>query len=559
MEERIWHKAYASGVPASIDYENVTIPASLERTAERFPDNVSLIMMGKEITFRQVNDLVNRFATALVDLGIKKGDMVSIILPNMPQAVIATFAVFKIGAVVVMNNPLYTERELEHQLNDSDSKMAICMDLLVPRIQKLKKKTGIKTIIACHIRDYLPFPVKQLFPFIKKEMHRKTDPNEGVLDFLDLIAKYPATPPQTDIAMDDLSTLLYTGGTTGLSKGVMLSHRNISFNVQQLRAWIPDAEEGKDTILGIFPFFHSAGFTAIMNQSIYRGLTIPLIPRPEPGIILKMVKKHRPQWFPCVPTIYVGLLNDKDFAKTDFSCVKGCVSGAAPLALETIREWEEKVGATIVEVYGLSECSPLSHANPWGGTTKVGSVGLPVSDTDCRIVDLETGTRDLDVGEPGEIIISGPQVTKGYYKKPEETADSIRDGWFYTGDIGYMDDDGYLFIVDRKKDMIIAGGYNIYPRDIDEVLFEHPKVQEACAVGIPDAYRGETVKAFVALKPGETLTEKEVIDFCKEKLAVYKVPKLVEFMDELPKSAVGKVLRRSLRDREMEKAKQSQT
>ena len=558
METRIWHKAYAPGVPASIDYEKITIPAALERTAERFPDNVSLIMMGKKISFKEVNNLVNHFAAALTDLGIKKGDKVSIILPNMPQAVIATYAVFKLGAVVVMNNPLYTERELEHQLNDSESKMAICMDLLVPRIQKLKKTTGIKTIIACHIRDYLPFPVKQLFPLIKKEMHRKTDPDEGVLDFLDLIRKYPANPPETDISMDDLSTLLYTGGTTGLSKGVMLSHENISFNVQQLKAWIPEAEEGKDTILGIFPFFHSAGFTAVMNQSMYRGLTIPLIPRPEPDTILKMVQKHRPQWFPCVPTIYVGLLNHEDFAKTDFSCIKGCVSGAAPLALETIREWEEKVGATIVEVYGLSETSPLCHANPWGGTTKVGSVGVPVPDTDCRIVDLETGTKDLDVGEPGEIIIAGPQVTKGYYKKPEETADSFRDGWFYTGDIGYMDDEGYLFIVDRKKDMIIAGGYNIYPRDIDEVLFEHPKVQEACAIGIPDAYRGETVKAFVALKPGETLTEKEVIDFCKEKLAVYKVPKLVEFIDELPKSAIGKVLRRSLRDMEVEKAKQSE-
>jgi long-chain acyl-CoA synthetase len=554
MEDRIWHKAYAPEVPPRNDYENITMPEALERTAKNYPNTASFILMGKKISFSQLNDLVNRFAAALADLGIQKGDKVALILPNIPQVVIATYAVYRLGAVVVMNNPLYTERELEYQLNDSDCKMAICLDLLVPRILKLKANTGIETVIACHIRDYLPFPKKQLFPFVKKEMHRKTDPNQGVLDFLDLVGKYPPQPPRTDVTFDDLSTLLYTGGTTGVSKGVMLSHKNISVNVQQLKGWVFDAEEGKDVILGIFPFFHSAGYTAIMNHSIYRALSVPLIPRPEPDIILEMTQKYRPDWFPCVPTIYVGVLNHPAFQKTDFSSVKGCISGAAPLAVETIREWENKVGATIIEVYGLTETSPLSHANPWRGKTKVGSVGVPVQDTDCRIVDLETGEKDLGVGESGEILLKGPQLTQGYYKKPQETADAIRDGWFYTGDIGYMDDEGYLFIVDRKKDMIIAGGYNIYPRDIDEVLFEHPKVQEACAVGIPDPYRGETVKAFIVGKPGESLTEDEVISFCKEKLAAYKVPKLVEFVNDLPKSNIGKVLRRKLREMEMEKA-----
>jgi long-chain acyl-CoA synthetase len=553
MQERIWHKAYAPEVPPSNEYESITLPEALERTAKNHPDGTSFILMGKKISFSQLNDLVNRFAAALAELGIQKGDKVALILPNIPQVVIATYAVYRLGAVVVMNNPLYTERELEYQLNDSDCKMAICLDLLVPRILKLKETTGIETVIACHIRDYLPFLKKQLFPFVKKDMHRKTDPSEGVLDFLDLVGKYPPQPPQIDVTFDDLSTLLYTGGTTGVSKGVMLSHKNISVNVQQLKGWIFDAREGKDVILGIFPFFHSAGYTAIMNQSIYRALTVPLIPRPEPDIILEMTQKYRPDWFPCVPTIYVGVLNHPDFAKTDFSCVKGCVSGAAPLAVETIREWENKVGATIIEVYGLTETSPLSHANPWGGKTKAGSVGVPVQDTDCRIVDLETGEKDLAIGESGEILLKGPQLTQGYYKKPEETAEAIRNGWFYTGDIGYLDDEGYLFIVDRKKDMIIAGGYNIYPRDIDEVLFEHPKVQEACAVGIPDPYRGETVKAFVVVKPGDSLTEDEVISYCKEKLAAYKVPKMVKFMDDLPKSNIGKVLRRKLRELEMEK------
>ena len=558
MEERIWHKAYAEGVLPSIDYEEITLPEALERTAKRFPDTVALIMMGKKITYRELDELVNRFAGALADLGISKGDKVSLLLPNMPQAMIASYAVFRLGAVVVMNNPLYTESELEHQLNDSDSKMAITLDLLVPRILKLKKKTRIETIIACHIRDYLPFPKKQLFPFIKKKMHRKTDPNEGVHDFVDLINKYPPTAPMAEVLFDDLAALLYTGGTTGVSKGVLLSHRNCSICVQQLKAWIPDAEDGKDSMLGTFPVFHIAGFTTGMNTSIFRGLTFILIPRPEPGIVLEMTRKFRPDWFPCVPTIFVGVLNHPDFPKTDFSFVKGCLSGAAPLAAETIRQWEEKVGAGIVECYGLTETAVLTHANPWGGETKAGSVGVPVSDTDCRIVDVETGTKDLPLGESGEILVKGPQVTEGYYKNPEETDNAIRNGWLYTGDIGYMDDEGYLFIVDRKKDMIIAGGYNIYPRDIDEVLFEHPKIQEACAVGIPDSYRGETVKAFIVPREGETLTEEEVIVFCKKKLATYKVPKMVEFMDELPKSTVGKVLRRELREREIERVKKEE-
>lgn len=561
MEGRIWHKAYNPQVPPSIAYENFTLSQALERSARNYPDQVALLMMGRKISYRELNALVNRFAAALQDLGVKKGDKVAILLPNIPQGFIACYAVFRLGAVVVMTNPLYTERELEHQLNDSDSTMAISLDLLIPRILKLKDKTGIKTVIACHIRDYLPFPAKQLFPLIKKSMHRKTGPGEGVYDFLDLIRKYPPGPRAGDealkaeVSFNDIAALLYTGGTTGVSKGVMLTHGNLSTNVQQLRAWTFDAKEGQESLMGIFPIFHSAGFTAVMNHCIYRGMTIILVPKPEPDGVLKMTRKYRPDYFPCVPTLYVGLLNHPEFPKTDFSFIKGCVSGAAPLALDTLKQWKEAVGTQIMEVYGLTETSPLSHANPWRGKAKAGSVGVPVSDTDCRIVDVVDGLKEMGTGEIGEILLKGPQLTQGYYKNPDETAKAIRDGWFYTGDIGYMDDEGYLFIVDRKKDMIIASGFNIYPRDIDEVLFEHPKIKEACAVGVPDPYRGETVKAFVVPKEGETLTPEEVIAFCREKLAAYKVPKMVEFMDELPKSTVGKVLRRKLREMEMEKNK----
>ena len=553
MEERIWHKHYAEKVPTSLDYQKITLPEVLKRTVNKYPDSVALNMMGKKITYRELGNLVDRFATALADLGVKKGDRIALIMPNMPQMAVAAYAVFRLGAVVVMNNPLYTERELEYQLNDSGCTVCVCMDLLVPRIKKLQAVTGIKTIIAAHIRDYLPFPAKQLFPFIKKGMHRKTEPNEGVLDFMDLVKKYPPKPPETTVEWDDLAALLYTGGTTGVSKGVILKHRNCSSVIQLMQAWIYDPDEGKDSIIAIFPFFHIAGFTAMMNHSIYRGLEQILVPRPDPQIVLDMTKKYKPDWFGCVPTIYVGLLNHPDFPKADFTFIKGCLSGAAPLAMDTIRKWEETVGAQIVEVYGMTECTTLCHANPWRGKTKVGSVGVPIPDTDCKIVDVETGEKEMPIGEPGEIVIKGPQVADGYYNKPQETAIAFKDGWFYTGDIGYMDDEGYLFIVDRKKDMIIAGGYNIYPRDIDEVLYEHPDVQEACAVGVPDTYRGETVKAFVVRRPGATCTEEDIIAFCRKSLAAYKAPKIVEFIDELPKSVVGKVLRRELREMEMKK------
>ncbi len=555
MEERIWHKAYDPQVPASIDYEKITLPQGLERSARNYPGQTALVLMGRKISYPELNGLVNRFAAALRDLGVRKGDKVALLLPNIPQGIIAVYGAFRLGAVAVMNNPLYTETELAYQLRDSDATVAVTLDLLIPRLLKIKDRTSLRTIISCHIRDYLPFPARQLFPFVKKELHRKPVPGEGVHEFQDLIKKYPDQHPGAEVVWDDLAALLYTGGTTGVSKGVMLTHGNLSANVQQLKAWTFDAVDGRESLMGIFPIFHSAGFTAVMNHCLYRGLTIILVPKPDPEGVLKLTRKYRPDYFPCVPTLYVGLLNHPQFAKTNFSFIKGCVSGAAPLALETLKQWQEAVGTQITEVYGLTETSPLSHANPWRGKAKAGSVGLAISDTDCKIVDVVEGTKELGLGETGEILLKGPQLTQGYYKKPEETAIAIRDGWFYTGDIGYLDDEGYLYIVDRKKDMIIAGGFNVYPRDIDEVLFAHPKIKEACAVGIPDPYRGETVKAFVVPREGETLTAEEVMLFCREKLAAYKAPKQVEFMEDLPKSTVGKVLRRKLREREMEKGK----
>jgi long-chain acyl-CoA synthetase len=551
--EKSWHKSYAPGVPQEIEFERVTMPEALTRNAKQFSNHTALLYMGKKIFYPELERLVNRFGRALMDMGVKKGDKVAMLLPNIPQIVIANYATFRIGAVAVMNNPLYTERELEYQLNDSDSKILVTLDLLLPRALILKGKTKIEKIITCHINDYLPFPKKQLFPMVKKQMYRKVGAQKDVYQFLDLIKKYPNGPLENAAGWDDLAAFIYTGGTTGVSKGVMLTHSNLSCNVQQFGVWFPDLKKGEESVLAVFPFFHSAGFTAIQNYSIWAGFKNILVPRPEPGSIIEMLRKFRPHFLPAVPTIFVGLLNSEEFRKMDLSFIKGFFSGAAPLAADTIQQLKDLTGATMLEVYGLTETAPIATVTPWGGKMKPGTVGIPVPNTDVKVVDVETGKEELKQGIPGEVIIKGPQVMKGYYKKPEETAAVLKEGWLYTGDIGFFDEDGYLSIVDRKKDMIIASGYNIYPREIDEILFEHPKVLEACAIGIPDAYRGETVKAFVVAKPGEILTEEEITQWCKEKLAVYKVPKMIEFVDALPKSAIGKILRREVK--EMDKKK----
>ena len=553
--ERPWLKSYAPGIPESLKYEVMTVVDGMEKTCDEFPDNNALIFIDAKITYKQFRSMVNSFANALIDMGVNPGDKVAMLLPNVPQIAIATYAAWKIGAVVVMNNPLYSDRELEYQLNNSESSVLVCLDLLGPRMIELMPKTPVKKIVVAHIRDHLNFPKKQLLPIVAKDKHRKIPKTENVYEWSDLLKKYPDDDPGNKARFEDLASLQYTGGTTGVSKGVMLTHKNLSCNVQQIVAWFPGFEKGKLTELGVLPFFHSFGLTTVMNLSIWQGWTDVLIPRPEPDAILEAVSKYKVNFYPAVPTMYVGVLNHPDINKYDLSSIEGCFSGAAPLPVEVIKEFEEKTGAQICEGYGLSETSPVATINPYGGETRAGSIGLPISDTEMRLVDLEEGTRDVGPDEPGEVIIKGPQVMVGYYNMPEETEKTLKNGWLYTGDIGKLDENGYFYIVDRKKDMIIAGGYNIYPRDIDEVLFEHPQIVEACAVGIPDEYRGETVKAFVVLKSGASLTEEEIINYCKDKLAKYKVPKMIDFIDELPKSGVGKILRKELRQMEMERMK----
>jgi long-chain acyl-CoA synthetase len=554
MEEP-WVKAYAGGVPRHLDYEKVAMPQALSRTASQFPDLPALIFLDSKIQYRQLNEMATRFANALVDFGVKRGDRVAMLMPNMPQLVAATYGAWRMGAVVVMNNPLYTDSELEYQFRNSESTVLVTIDLLAPRMIRLRSETPIRKIIVAHIRDHLKFPKKQLLPILARDKHRNISPQENVHEWLDLMKRYPALEPPGEVDFEELACLQYTGGTTGVSKGVMLTHANLSLNTQQIASWFPTFKRGEITELGALPFFHVFGLTACMNICVWMAWTDVLIPRPEPQAILEAIHKWKVNFFPGVPTMYVGVLRHPNVAKYSLDSIKGCFSGAAPLPVEVIQEFESKTGSQICEGYGLSETSPVATLNPFGGKTKWGSIGVPVPDTDVRIVDLVDGTREMPVGEAGEIIIRGPQVATGYFRMAEETANAFRDGWLFTGDIGTMDEEGYFYIVDRKKDMVIAGGFNIYPREIDEVLFAHPKIAEACAVGIPDPYRGETIKAFVVLKTGEAMTAEEVIQHCATKLARYKIPKSVEFMSALPKSGVGKVLRKKLRAMEMAKMK----
>lgn len=553
--ERVWHKFYQEGVPPAIDYPDITIPKFLENTVKKYPDNIALTFFGKKLDYRKFYESVNRFAAALSDLGIKKGDKFSILLPNCPQFVIAYFAAYKIGAINVNTNPLYVERELIYQLNDSGSETILCLDLLYPRVKKVKEKTNLKTIIVTSIKDYLPFPLNLLYPIKqKREGHVvKIEKEPGVYLFKDLLDKYPPSPPEVETSPEEIALLQYTGGTTGISKGCTLTHKNLIANTLQCESWFVEAIEGKETCLCALPFFHVFGMTVAMLYSVQCGYNMVLMPKYEVESALKLIKKHKPTIFPGVPTMYAAINHHPDVEKYDLSSIKYCISGAAPLPVEVYKKFEELTGAKLVEGYGLTETSPVTHCNPFVGLRKIGSIGVPFPDTDAKIMDIETGENEMPVGEPGELAIFGPQVMKGYWNKPEETKNVLREGWCYTGDIAKVDEDGYFYIVDRKKDMIISGGFNIYPREVEEVLYEHPKVREAAVIGVPDTKYGESVKAFISIKEGEELTEEEIIQFCKENLAKYKIPKSVEFRDEMPKTLVGKVLRRVLVEEELKK------
>ncbi len=550
-QKKPWLASYQEGVPAEIDYEEICLPQFLERTVEQFPNRTALVFQGYNVSFAQLKEMVDRFATALSKMGIQKGDAVAIILPNVIPCVVAYYAILRLGGIAVMNNPLYTDHELKHQLNDSESKILVTLDLLAPRMCALRPQTGVKEIIYCSIGDYLPFPKSLLFPLVakKKGLAKTVPPAENLYQFKALLAQTENNPPEVTLDFEDIAQYQYTGGTTGVSKGAVLTHRNLSANVQQAIAWFPELKAGTEVMLGALPFFHVFGLTASMNFAIAKGWTNVLVPKPQPDPLMEAITKFKPTFVPLVPTMFIGLLAHPKLSTTDLSFMKGSFSGSAPLPLEVIREFEEKTGAVIVEAYGLTETSPAASINPFAeGKGKVGSIGVPIPDTEFKIVDLTDGETLVPLGESGELMIRGPQVMREYHKKPDETAKAIDpERWFHTGDIATMDEEGYFYIVDRKKDMILSGGYNVYPRDIEEVFFEHPEVMEAAAIGIPHPKRGEAVKVFVVSQPGSSVTEADLMAHCETRLAKYKWPVEIEFMEELPKSNVGKVLKKDLR------------
>jgi long-chain acyl-CoA synthetase len=557
-EVKPWLKNYPKEIPPTLEYSSEPVQHYLTNAANKYPDKVALHFLGKELTYQQLYEAAQHFAGYLqANLGIEKGDRVAIMLPNCPQNVISFFGVLFAGGIVVETNPLYTERELEHQLKDSGAKAIITLDILYPKVSKVMPHTELKDIIVTGIKDFLPFPKNLVYPYIQKKQYGIVVKvkHEGNTHLLTEILKQKKNKlKQYSIDIDeDIALLQYTGGTTGVAKGVMLTHKNIIANTTMNQAWVFKAREAQEVILGLLPFFHVYGLTTVMILSIKLAAKLVLLPKFDVLETLKTIEKQRPTIFPGAPTIYIGLLNHPELKKFDLSSINACVSGSAPLPQEVQEKFEAITGGKLVEGYGLSEASPVTHSNfLWGVERVKGSIGVPYPDTDSKIVSIETG-EELRAGEIGEIVIKGPQVMKGYWNRPLDTEEVLKDGWLFTGDLGYMDENGYFYIVDRKKDMIIASGYNIYPREIEEVLYEHPDVIEAVAVGIPDPYRGETVKAYIVLKEGSTVTEEEMNEFARKYLAAYKAPKLYEFRKELPKTAVGKILRRKLVDEEMKK------
>ncbi|MGG0663744.1 AMP-binding protein [Viridibacillus arvi] len=557
MTEQIWLSNYPDNIPTSLEYETIPLQEYLTRASSKTPSKVAIHFMGKDITYKELYESSLKFANYLVSIGIEKGDRVAIMLPNCPQGVIGYFGVLYAGGIVVQTNPLYTEREIEYQMKDSGAKVILSLDILYPRIAKVIKDTHLEHVIITAIKDYLPFPKNLVYPFIQKKQYgfKVTVEHSGSNHLFTEIMRVSTTEP---IALnfnieEDIALLQYTGGTTGYPKGVMLTHKNLIANVQMCSVWMSECIPGEEVIMGVLPFFHVYGMTTVLLLSVMRGDKMVLLPKFDVETTLKTIQKQKTTLFPGAPTLYIGLLNHPDIAKYNLSSIKACMSGSAPLPIEVQDKFEKITGGKLVEGYGLTETSPVTHCNfIWHNERVKGSVGVPWPNTDAAILQVDS-TEPLPIGEIGEIAVKGPQVMKGYWNRPEDTEMAMRDGWFLTGDLGYMDDKGYFYVVDRKKDIIIAGGFNIYPREIEEVLYEHEAVQECVALGVPDPYRGETVKAFIVLKEGMKVTEEEFNKYCRENLAAFKVPRIYEFRNELPKTAVGKILRRTLQDEDKER------
>lgn len=549
--ERPWLKHYPHQVSPTYEYPKHNAAQFLLDSASSYPDNEALDFLGKRYSYKELLRHCYRIANALKSLSVNKGDRVAIMLPNCPQAVIAYYGALLAGATVVQNNPLYTERELHLQLADCGAETLVTLDLLMPRVIKAAEHTAIKHVIVTTLSDGLPIPNKWLYPIKRRKEYPHLKVNykaPGVIRWSSLFRRSSETPICEAVNADsDLAIVQYTGGTTGQPKGVMLTHANLVANTVQVAVWCYRMEQGRERYLAVLPLFHVFGLTVLLNQAIYKAGSLVLVPRFDPKMVLETIRRRKPTVFPGAPTMYIALLNHPLAVEGDLSSVRVCVSGAAPLPREVQERFEQQSGGRLIEGYGMTETSPVSHCNPIWGFRKAGTIGVPLPDTDVRIVG-EDSLEPLPIGEIGELVIYGPQVMAGYWNRPEETAAALQDGWLRTGDLGKMDEDGFFTIMDRKKDMILAGGFNIYPREVEEILFEHPAIVEAAVVGIPDEYRGETVKAFIVVKKGWLVSEMQLDRWCRDRLAPYKVPRQYEFRDSLPLSMIGKVLRRKLKE-----------
>ncbi len=553
MTELLWRRWYPYiGWPEDIEEPTETPPEMLARVAEEFADKDAIIFYGNALSYREFYDNVCRVANALRSI-LEKGDRISFFMPNCPQFNIGYFAALSNGMIAVHTNVMYTERELEYQLNHSGAKAIITLDVLYDRVKAVVDRTPLEHVIVTSMRDFISPTAKRFMPFLhEKEIKEK----ENVLFFEDLL-KSPAKKPEIDVKPEDVASLTYTGGTTGRPKGAVYTHRNLMIDAQIFSICL-DVRKGKDVFSGLMPMFHGNGIWTSNMNVFMNGGTVVLFPYFDAGEFIRAVEKHRITQIHCVPTHLVAIVNQPDVKKRDLSSVRVISVGSAPVPIELLRKVKELMpDATVIEQWGLTEAAIIGTSNPVHGIIKVGSAGMPVPTVEMKIVDPETG-ETLPPGQEnvGEIVLRSKKIIREYWNDPERTRESIRDGWLYTGDMGYMDEDGYIYIVDRKKDMIIAGGFNIYPSEVEEVLYMHPKVKECAVIGVPDPYRGETVKAFIVLKEGEKATAEEIIEFARKHLASYKVPRIVEFRDELPKSPVGKILRRVLRDEERKKAQQ---
>lgn len=549
--EKIWLKQYEKGVPPTIQIPEWTMDQLFRHSIEKKPKGTATLFFGARLRWEQLGYRVERFASALASSGVGKGDRVVLVLPNMPAYPIAHFATWRLGGVLVPTNPLYVERELEYQLSDSGAETVVILDQLYPRLAKIRSDTAVKRVIVVRISDFLPTPLRILYNLKNKPLVQAGSA-EGVHTYADFVRWPSRVALPAALSPDDVAILLYTGGTTGFSKGAMLTHRNLLYNVNQTKAWLRDLKDEEEILLCVLPFFHSYGMTTGLHLAVLSRSTMVLVPRFDMAEVIKRIGKHSPTIFCGVPAMYQAINRSPKVSAKELSSIRVCISGGAGLPPDVQKKFEELSGGKLVEGYGLSETSPVTHVNPIYGRRKSGSIGVPVSGTEAMVVDINTRSP-LGPNEIGELAVRGPQVMQGYWNRPQETEQVLQDGWLYTGDIARMDEDGFFSIVDRKKDLIISAGMNVYPREVEEVLLRHPGVVEAAVVGIPSSVREEIVKAYIVADPEQMPTKRELVQFCRDKLARYKVPKRLELVQELPKSALGKVLKRQLKAAEKDK------